>query len=632
MTSEAHQHAMRGWEWRMLRGLVEPNSLRLIGEHTGEVKALGFVGNDHLITGIFGQSPIAIWNARSGTLLREVKGQSAYDLAVHPAGRIFAAVGYTNEVHLYEVESFLRIKTLQGKGNQATVRFSPDGSHLAALSKESLRIWSLTWGPDDDLKEAHLAAELPASSFWTLAFSPTGDSLVYLSDEGPVVYSIPQREASKLPDLGMSVAGASFSPDGSFLAAVGWGGQLALVDLMHRDVHLLHQYEQALRVVAFSEGGTTLVTAGDSGLLHVWDVSERRERATLMGHTDLVSSLAFSEDGRRLATGSKDQTCRIWDIFTPPNQLASIESVPCRKVLGGSPDGRFLLVSEAKADVALWDLQQHLKSTISSDPRIATASSAAVAPNGSKAVIACTDQSVALWDFEQDDAIAVIPVRVEVNHLAFSRDSNWFAVAARDQPFVVYDSNTGEPKATLNPPPSVRSDLQGRVAFGLDERTLIAGRGSHLFSFDIQSQSLMSGPCLAHDRGFGLLLAPQGDIVATFATDNRLHLWDSATLTPLATNLPCYGDWGSVAFDAEGKRVFVTAKASHVAVFNTSSAIQIALLEPGIGRITHLQFCPKSDTLAIFGGEGHLQFWRAPSFAEIEAAERERASLQPSAE
>ena len=119
-------------------------------------------------------------------------------------------------------------------------------------------------------------------------------------------------------------------------------------------------------------------------------------------------------------------------------------------------------------------------------------------------------------------------------------------------------------------------------------------------------------------------------MVATLAADNRLHLWDSKSLAPLVTGLPCYGDWGSVAFDAAGERVFVTAHASGVAVFDTVRGTQLALLVPRTRDITHLQFCPESDTLAVFGRhEGSLQLWRAPSLAEIETAGDLRTNLPP---
>ncbi|XP_041645058.1 WD repeat- and FYVE domain-containing protein 4 isoform X2 [Cheilinus undulatus] len=66
---------------------------------------------------------------------------------------------------------------------------------------------------------------------------------------------------------------------------------------------------------------STIVTAGTSGVVCVWDVLVNKDRLTQMklrqplyGHTDSVTCLAVSEVHSLLVSGSQDLTCILWDM------------------------------------------------------------------------------------------------------------------------------------------------------------------------------------------------------------------------------------------------------------------------------------------------------------------------------
>ncbi|XP_060895664.1 WD repeat- and FYVE domain-containing protein 4 isoform X1 [Labrus mixtus] len=66
---------------------------------------------------------------------------------------------------------------------------------------------------------------------------------------------------------------------------------------------------------------TTIVTAGTSGVVCVWDVSINKDklnhmklRQPLYGHTDSVTCLAVSEVHSLIVSGSLDLTCILWDM------------------------------------------------------------------------------------------------------------------------------------------------------------------------------------------------------------------------------------------------------------------------------------------------------------------------------
>ena len=64
---------------------------------------------------------------------------------------------------------------------------------------------------------------------------------------------------------------------------------------------------------AFSPGGKSLATAGQSRTVRICDSTSGEALRTLTGHTDEINSVWYSPDGRRIATASDDQTVRLWD-------------------------------------------------------------------------------------------------------------------------------------------------------------------------------------------------------------------------------------------------------------------------------------------------------------------------------
>ncbi|XP_029305197.1 LOW QUALITY PROTEIN: WD repeat- and FYVE domain-containing protein 4 [Cottoperca gobio] len=66
---------------------------------------------------------------------------------------------------------------------------------------------------------------------------------------------------------------------------------------------------------------TTIVTAGTSTVVCVWDVAVNKDKLTLMklrqplyGHTDSVTCLAVSQVHSMIVSGSRDLTCILWDM------------------------------------------------------------------------------------------------------------------------------------------------------------------------------------------------------------------------------------------------------------------------------------------------------------------------------
>lgn len=122
--------------------------------------------------------------------------------------------------------------------------------------------------------------------------------------------------------------------------------------------HLGRRFKAASRWRILADG-KLLATATDDWQIKLWNVTDGHHHlATLVGHTDPITSLAFSPDNRTLASGSLDGTIRLWHCQTG-QYLLSLEGHQGQiQALAFSPDGEILAsgaqLGENRSEIYLW--------------------------------------------------------------------------------------------------------------------------------------------------------------------------------------------------------------------------------------------------------------------------------------
>ena len=298
-------------------------------------------------------------------------------VAFSPDGRILASAAWDSTVKLWDVSTKQIIATFKHPARHGwvdAVAFSPNGEILASGS-ENVNLWNVS-------TKRNIALEHPTTlehyrEVNTVAFSPDGKMLAAAGPAGDKVSLwelAPLRMVATLPHgrYDLTIHSVAFSPDGQTLASGSQDGKIKLWNVStRRNIATLEAHSESVFSVAFSPDGALLASAGitrdDNGdwdsQIKLWNVSTRRNIATLEEHSGWVRSVAFSPDGRTLASGSYDRTVRLWDIATRRNIETFQGHTRDVQSVAFSPDGT-ILASGAGGTldggrVLLWDVSKY---------------------------------------------------------------------------------------------------------------------------------------------------------------------------------------------------------------------------------------------------------------------------------
>ena len=252
------------------------------------------------------------------------------------------------------LSSFAQEPTILKHGDTVhSVAFSPLDSSLIASAGEdnTIKLWNLRQNSVKTLRGHE-------GTVGSVAFSPDGELLVSGSDDSTIKWwdiSRWQHVTSHEPisiRIPFQVNEVTFSSDGQLIAIT--GKHVKLFDVIHQIEVGTLQHDEWTWSAAFSPDGQLLASGDHNGIVHVWNVQERRIIAQLERHSAAVGSVKFSPDGRTLVSAGNDGLINLWDV---PNweRIGAIQNNGAAYTVDFSPDGKTLATSGW--EVSLWSVK-----------------------------------------------------------------------------------------------------------------------------------------------------------------------------------------------------------------------------------------------------------------------------------
>jgi serine/threonine protein kinase/WD40 repeat protein len=637
------QRDLRGWEWRYLWRQTRSDALFTLCQQSSQIVSLAASadGNWLAIT-TRRQGGVSVWDLRNRQeSIRLGENGASCCAAFSPTEPLLAFAGPTAsgpKLRLWNAATRQMVGEFPLQYGCKWLVFAKDGRTLATCEG------SLT------------------TNLWRV---PDGTKLASYQIPNPQLLGV-ATDFAVTPDLGLAAYGIN-------------GGSIGIVNLREgRMLWTAVAGKLNVTALAFSPDGKILATAAgfDESDIRLWDVATAKEIGRLQGHGSWVSSLVFWPDGKKLASGSADQTIRIWDVSsrTCLDELRGHQQQVWRLAL--SPDDKTLVSGCKDGTVCFWDTSvTHLRpSLITVSGNIATwcftPDSAVLTLDRQGRVVQWTGPNYQIQEpmlelgtdvyrvtdqwgqsslFSQDGRfLAAGPTggiigTWDVQHrvlsqrltgktgviggpICFLAQGNMLITGGREYPCAEWNLSTGLEIQTW-PAPLNDAVSATAIAASPDGRWCVTmgseGEGVIRNLVDKTSARLDLGV----PETIAAAFSPDGKQFAATGNMGYARVWETANWRPVVTVGGFLNAAHSVAFSPDGKRLAIDGGEKEALKLCDTESWQDLITLEAQGSGAKMAFSPDGNAVGFVNTRGVLQVWRAPSWAEINAAEKAQAQV-----
>lgn len=296
-------------------------------------------------------------------------------------------------------------------------------------------------------------------------------------------------------------------------------------------------------------------------------------RATLTGHTREVESVAFSPDGKTLVTSGNDGTARLWDM-AGRRQLASLDGRSSQvHTAAFSPDGRTLFTSHDGSKARLWNVHTRKQTATLTG----VGSPAVFSRDGDTIVTGGQKGRVLFWDVRTHHKVDELQVHrsddgVYIHLLELSPDGGTLAVT-------VFGHGTSD---------VTESEVQLWDVRAKRRTATLKGHMGQVTS---------------------LAFSPDGDTLATGASDSTTRVWDVRRHRLLTTLTGHRGTVFALAFSPDGRTLASGSQDRSVWLWDVRERTALTVLSSHTGFVDALEFSPDGATLASGSGDATVRLW-----------------------
>ena len=329
-----------------------------------------------------------LWDTNTGQEMLAIDGQAS-EQCYFPDGRSLA-IRTGDTIKVCNALTTMSSATLVGHhGEVHSVAVSADNVLASADDTGIIRLWDLESG--DSSQE--FASDGP--SVYDLAFSRDGRLLASAGVDKVEIWNPSNGNRQCCLDVHQgAVLGVEFGPSDTMIATAGEGGIIQLWDLQtSKHLQSMKGHQGDVNCVTFAPGGSLLASCGDDKTVRLWDLETGQIKGTLIGHDGLVYCVAFSRDGATLLSSSFESVI-LWDIETGHPRAILREGVQAIRAVAFSPDGK-TFASGGLESIQLWDAETtQMRAVLDGHEMVSTI---AFSADGHTLVSGSRDRTIKLW-------------------------------------------------------------------------------------------------------------------------------------------------------------------------------------------------------------------------------------------
>jgi len=632
---DAHRPApgqvdLRGWEWRYLWQECQSDARSELCHYPGPTYSVAYSPDGKMlaVAGLI-RGFVEIWDVAGRRRIKTLDPNEGHLVAFSPRGDWLATDGGEKQIRLWRTATWELAAPLTLAGSALVLKFSPDGTRLASLSgPDEVTVWEVDqWTVVRRIRGVRLIS----SHFGAFDFSPDGKALA-IGDYGHCLQVVNLASGNadvNIPEAhSQGITSVAWSPTGSIIASgSGYvGGPIRLWDAASgRLLGELPGHTGWICELIFAADGQRLYSASADQTIRIWDVGERRCLATLCGSRDEVQGLALSPDGTTLASASKDGVVAFWSTVLHPD-----EEMPKVIPLGGlvwpvfAPDSR-VLAMPIKGTVRLFDPATARE--IEQIPALGTdVDNVIYSPDGTLLVSGSTSGTLRMWSCAERRLVRQLgDPNTPIHPIAFRADGGRLASSTKGR-LVWWDTRTWQPVQTLVAKMEF-VPIAGTIS--PDGRRAVAGTTTgSVYWLSAETGDLLAVRTDVHRHPVaGLAFSADGTRAASVAQDGTVALWDPSSLRLIVSFKGHMQGAHGVTFSPDGRRLATGGGGREAVKLWDMATYRDLMTLSGQGSVfSFVAFSPDGKSLIACNREGHFHLWRAPSWEEIEAAERQKGS------
>ncbi len=266
----------------------------------GQTHALAFSPDGTLLATGGTDRIVRLWDVATGQIVHEFEGHKLpiRDLAFHPSGdRLASAAGNATddipetgngEIAIWDLRSGKLIRSLPKQDYVVfAVKYNLDGTLLASGDRDGwIRLWNPATGKQAKSWRGGSTAIIDVD------ISPDGQSLACGGWGGsPLrIYSFPEGDLQfELEGHAGLITSVAFHPDGIHLVSGSTDQTLILWDVRTgKPLHQFRGHTQTVSGVAWKPGEATIVSAANDGNVKVWNKTSSSEEARELGESTYI--------------------------------------------------------------------------------------------------------------------------------------------------------------------------------------------------------------------------------------------------------------------------------------------------------------------------------------------------------